>query len=123
MFALIPPKYIPIWTGIIFPLSVFLNLQSITVPGWTFEELPDTAGKYHRSLSVFVLSILAFMFGIMGIVALFVRMLEQKIKWMTRLIMTGSWMQASLNILTIIIFLFIHQRRDTIKFTEAVMIR
>lgn len=91
----------PITAGILLPLSTFLNIQSVTVPGWT---MGDT------SLSVLICSVVSLSFGLLGTIALFVRMLEKKIKWMTRLVIIGSWGQAAVNVITVIVFHLTHNK-------------
>jgi hypothetical protein len=91
-------KYIPL-ASVALPLATFINLQSVAAGGWVYEY--DT----HRSIPVQIASILAILSGCLGSVALFVRMLEYKIKWMSRLIIYGSYLQFLLNVITLTLFL------------------
>ena len=58
----------------------------------------------HRPFVVVLVSLVSLGFGGLATVALFVRMLEKKIKWMTRLIILGSWSQGLFAGLAFVLF-------------------
>jgi hypothetical protein len=91
-------KHIPL-ASVALPLATFLNLQSVAAGGWAYEY------ETSRSISVQLTSILAILSGCLGSGALFVRMLEFKIKWMSRLIIYGSYLQFLFNVITLTLFL------------------
>lgn len=100
-------KFLVLFPLILLPLSTFINLQSITVPIVHRIELLKLNGHpslEQRSTLVMVFSIASLSFGFIGNAALFVRMLEKKIKWMTRLIMIGALGQGILALLALILF-------------------
>lgn len=111
------PQYIPLTTGIILPLATFINVQSITVPGWTWIHSPI---GYHRSGLVSACTILSLAFGTLATISLFVRMLEKKIKWTTRLFITGSTGQGIFNLITLLLFPILHQQVPGSNYTEGV---
>ncbi|KAL2916705.1 hypothetical protein HK105_203821 [Polyrhizophydium stewartii] len=117
-------QFIPLLAGILVPLSTFLNLQSVTVPGWTDTALSPSAASdrpvCHRSRLVLSLSLVSLAFGVLATTALFVRMLEKKIKWMTRLIIVGSWCQGLFALLTSAVFYISSPHSVSESYSEAV---
>lgn len=107
-------KYTPLLTGVMVPVSTFLNLQSITVP-----MLED---DYFQNTYASILAYLSLLFGVISIVALFIRMLEKKIKWSTRLVMIGSWSQGIAGSLSLLVFHAFRQSNST-GYTEAFIYR
>ncbi|KAH6593371.1 hypothetical protein BASA61_004317 [Batrachochytrium salamandrivorans] len=129
-------KYIPLLAGILIPLATFLNMQSVSVPGWTCEALlarstPTTDTHLgslrkvaepvcRRSMLILFLSFLSLGFGILATTCLFFRMLEKKIKWMTRLIILGGWGQGVTAVLTSIVFYLFSGKTISESYTAAV---
>ncbi|TPX72389.1 hypothetical protein SpCBS45565_g00530 [Spizellomyces sp. 'palustris'] len=86
------------------PIATALNTQSLIVAGWLYEEklsheypFYDTLVRPHKHRLVYykpsvvvVLSAISLGFGLLSIIVLFVRMLEKKIKWCTRLMIAGA---------------------------------
>ncbi|KAJ8331352.1 hypothetical protein QVD99_001635 [Batrachochytrium dendrobatidis] len=202
--ALTLRKYIPLLAGILIPLATFLNMQSVSVPGWTCERLlnlhsgislcnapgnencyqhasdstvlrqslslaillsydsldhasddneqqlskhdskpqpiathlvandsnrailyPDMSQQKsypvcRRSQLIVVLSFVSFGFGILATTCLFVRMLEKKIKWMTRLIILGGWGQGIVALITWLVFYSFSPKGISESYTAAV---
>jgi potassium channel subfamily K len=104
-------KYVPLLTGILVPISLFLNIQSISVPLHT----DRTEAKV-----IYVFSVLSLLFGALATVSLFIRMLERKIKWTTRLVMIGSWSSGLIGGLSLVLFYVIKKVHD-ISYNEAVV--
>jgi hypothetical protein len=89
-------EYIPVISGLLIPLSTFVNLQSITVP------FPLA---YPKFTLIHLVSLVGFGFGLVSTVALFIRMLEKKIKWTTRITIASAILQS----ICIFISLFLYQ--------------
>lgn len=119
------------------PLSTFINLQSMTVPMVNridligaqsiiqenfnnFRQSNSESPTHTKSPIVLTLSIGSILFGVIGNVALFVRMLEKKIKICTRLMMIGAYFQGIFAILTLILFHAIEKTNET-RYTEAII--
>ncbi|KAJ3216854.1 Potassium channel [Dinochytrium kinnereticum] len=80
-------------------MSTFFNIQSITVPAWIHDV--NTNPIHSRNILTFVVaSWISVSFGVLGTGALFVRMLERKIKWATRLMLLGAFFQGLLAFAT-----------------------
>ncbi|KAJ3076518.1 Potassium channel [Podochytrium sp. JEL0797] len=75
------------------PIATFLNVQSLTVP---------LAATRPALFANFV----ALAFGLLATVADFMRMLEKKIKWTTRLIVFGSACQGAINVTVILLYVW-----------------
>ncbi|KAI8589259.1 hypothetical protein BDZ88DRAFT_418907 [Geranomyces variabilis] len=114
-------KYIPLIGGVLLPISVFLNTQSLVVPGWSYQEgsasvlrspSETTASShprkphlvYHRSTVVSILGFISLALGLLAVGCLFSRMLEKKIKWCTRLIILGAAGQGLLSLAAAMFF-------------------
>jgi hypothetical protein len=95
------------------PLAAFLNLQSITVP-------PLNRLDHWLLPVISVTSILSFVAGLVAVGSLLFRMLEKKIKWTTRLMGLGSFLQALLAILTLALFRGLEGKNDE-KYEEAMV--
>ncbi|KAJ3129261.1 hypothetical protein HK098_001959 [Nowakowskiella sp. JEL0407] len=122
-------RYMPLITGLFLPIATFLNIQCISVPGWLYtddnsenlfnlspitiqnseslEYLSSSGRTYIRPSFVFWLSSISLVFGLLGTGALFIRMLEKKIKWATRLMTIGAFGQGVVSILLVTIFSFL----------------
>ncbi|KAI8926318.1 hypothetical protein BC831DRAFT_231495 [Entophlyctis helioformis] len=83
---------------------------------WLAPEEPSL----RRSTLILSLLIVSLGFGTMATIALFVRMLERKIKWMTRLIIAGSWLQGIFAMLTFLIFHYMGSTTISGSYSEAV---
>jgi hypothetical protein len=106
-------KYIPLTTGILVPISLFLNIQSISVP---LVQNPTEKNF------IFIFSILSILFGLIATISLFVRMLERKIKWMTRMVMIGCWSQGIIASMSLLLFHALH-KQNYWTYTEAFVYR
>lgn len=93
------------------PIATFINLQSCTVP---------LVRENTHSTTVFIFSSLSLTFGILGTTALSIRMLEKKIKWMTRLMMVGSFLQGVIALLSLILFHALEKNPEE-SYTEAIV--
>ncbi|KAI8610336.1 hypothetical protein BC830DRAFT_1172801 [Chytriomyces sp. MP71] len=90
----------PLLMGLLVPVATMLNIQALSVPlglasGARGEAAATALLGGHRAEGV--LSTAALLFGVVATAADFVRMLEKKIKWSTRLVIGGSLVQALLN--------------------------
>lgn len=134
-------SYEPLITGVLLPVATFLNVQSVTVPTWLtwpndgpeshfikpsssyYRPPPIENGVYSQPAIVLVFSIASLFFGIVANIALFIRMLEKKIKWTTRIFIVGSICQGTISLLLVFIFLAItHISKDdkhSYHFTEG----
>ncbi len=63
-------SYSPLTSGLLIPISVFLNVQALTVPGWF---LASQNREYQRHLVLTVLGSISFGFGFLSVACLFVR--------------------------------------------------
>ncbi|KAI9105762.1 hypothetical protein DFS34DRAFT_600790 [Phlyctochytrium arcticum] len=109
-------KYIPLSSGVFLSIATALNIQALIVSGWLYFDAPGThhAAKkgsheraiYIRPVGVTILSAMSACMGGLGIGALFVRMLEKKIKWTTRLFIAGAAGQGILSLLAVVTFAF-----------------
>jgi hypothetical protein len=95
------------------PIATFVNLQSCTVP------LVKTQDKT-SSLLVLIFSSLSLTFGIIGMIALSIRMFEKKIKWMTKLMMVSAFLQGILALLSLILFHVLEKDPEE-SYTEAIV--
>ncbi|RKO84894.1 hypothetical protein BDK51DRAFT_33968, partial [Blyttiomyces helicus] len=95
--------YVPLAFGLMLPIATFLNIQSLTVPGWLYHTMPNLIARrppgnekyvYYRPVPVRILAFISLLFGVIAVGALFMRMLEKKIKWATRTIVLASFGQA-----------------------------
>ncbi|KAJ3186113.1 hypothetical protein HK101_009737 [Irineochytrium annulatum] len=119
-----------LFIGLLVPISLFLNIQSITVPGWLYKDDRDRdngvlAGYLGEGMMggggsgrdrdkivhvidhsiILVASSVSIAFGIVATGALFVRMLERKIKWSTRITIFGSCMQGLISLFLVCAFI------------------
>ncbi|KAI8817736.1 uncharacterized protein EV422DRAFT_508804 [Fimicolochytrium jonesii] len=104
-------KYIPLLSGILLPMATLFNTQSIIVPGWLYHERSAHWGTHeivssassiltnrpHRPrLQFYTLPLVTALasaslgLGLLAVGCLFLRMLEKKIKWCTRLLILGA---------------------------------
>lgn len=101
-------KYIPLLTGVLLPIATFLNTQSLIGPGWMYHEKlhhHHSRYVYYKPFAVAVLSSISLSFGLVAVVSLFIRMLEKKIKWCTRLIILGAAGQGLFSLASVIAFI------------------
>ncbi|KAJ3281768.1 Potassium channel [Borealophlyctis nickersoniae] len=123
-------KFFPLLTGLMLPIATFLQTQAIAVPGWLYYEVekdvstgtllypmrarrpPRHGIVYYRPISVYLLSAAALVFGLVAVGALFVRMLEKKIKWTTRLLIAGSLAQGFLSLSAVFVFFALKSSLD-----------
>ncbi|KAI8815475.1 hypothetical protein BJ742DRAFT_18152 [Cladochytrium replicatum] len=133
-------RYLPLLTGELLVVSTFLNIQCITVPGWLYadEDLdlfslvwgssgsaiaPPTDRQYIKPTFVVLLSFVSLLFGVVANVALFIRMLEKKIKWATRIMIIGAYGQGIISLALVVAFAVltsIGRPDNRIKYTEGV---
>jgi hypothetical protein len=99
-------EYIPLISGLLIPLSTVINLQSITVP------FPQGRSEYSI---IHGLSIFAFVCGIVATISLFVRMLEKKIKWTSRLLIFGSILQSVFLFLSLVSYQLWKTKSDSLN--------
>ncbi|KAI8854138.1 hypothetical protein BC829DRAFT_243023 [Chytridium lagenaria] len=99
--------------GLLLPMATFFNIQSITVPSWVHLAWNNTLNDHasspqpHGIFTLLVISWVSVGFGVLGTGALFVRMLERKIKWATRLMLLGAFCQgilASFACITLVVW-------------------
>jgi hypothetical protein len=102
------------------PVSTFVNLQSMTVPMVNRMDMIDAYRQQERSVLVMVFSSISLFFGLIANGALFVRMLEKKIKATTKLIMFGSYLQGVLAFLSLILFHALEKKHED-QYTEAMV--
>lgn len=113
---------IPLATGMLLPLSTFLNVQALSIPGWTASlsslnhclrhspiddklPLPDPVVFYPNEIIAILLS-LSFSSGILANLALFNRLLfERKIKTMQRVVFYGSISQGLFCLVANLLFI------------------
>ncbi|KAJ3114894.1 Potassium channel [Phlyctochytrium bullatum] len=88
--------------GLLLPMATFFNIQSITVPGWIYAAI-RTRNHAAGAVAFAVFSWISVGFGVLGTGALFVRMLEKKIKWTTRLMLLGAFCQGLLSTILFIV--------------------
>ncbi|KAI9209764.1 uncharacterized protein BJ171DRAFT_484938 [Polychytrium aggregatum] len=112
-------RFFPLLMGILLPISTFLNIQAIAVPGWiSISKAVDDDGYgllrphhpvdtvvYYTPPWVTIFSLVSLLFGLLGSVSLFIRMLEKKLKWTTRLIIFSSFCQGITAIMISILFI------------------
>ncbi|TPX50875.1 hypothetical protein SeMB42_g02092 [Synchytrium endobioticum] len=114
-------NFIPLIEGLLVPTTLLLNVQSLGTPTWlAFEDddahlLSSSTMSWHttsnakqyletRSPAVLTLEFISMAFGILANTSLFVRMLEKKIKWTTRLAGIGSLLQGFFGLLVVGLF-------------------
>ncbi|KAI9017448.1 hypothetical protein BC832DRAFT_588711 [Gaertneriomyces semiglobifer] len=106
-------KYAPLLIGIALPIATSLSIQALLVEGWFYvEKRRDVSNPtrhehvYLTPTSSIVVTYIAAAFGLMGTCAVFVRMFEKKIKWMTRLIILGAFGQGFASLAAATTFAF-----------------
>ncbi|KAI8895125.1 hypothetical protein BC833DRAFT_178015 [Globomyces pollinis-pini] len=109
-------KYIPVVSGLLIPMATFLNLQSVTVP--MAVSLDSIVKRNHIVLACSILSLLS---GTLATAAVFTRMLERKIKLSTRIAIIAAYLQAILNILTLLLFHLL-QKTTNVNYSEAIVL-
>ncbi|KAI9339594.1 hypothetical protein BDR26DRAFT_861999 [Obelidium mucronatum] len=90
----------PLLMAMLVPIATFLNVQSLTVPlAWI--QSHDSAQSVRPILTA---GFAALAFGILATVSDFMRMLEKKIKWTTRLIIFGATVQGIINMSVVALY-------------------
>ncbi|KAI9357340.1 hypothetical protein DFJ73DRAFT_821488 [Zopfochytrium polystomum] len=155
---------LPLVLGLLLPAATFMNMQSVTVPGWLYSP-PDSDDVLRKVDSartssdpvrfatasvpllpfplalvrpdrdryihlipieiVICLSWSSFLCGLGGTVSLFIRMLERKIKWTTRLSILGAFLQGVISLTLVLVMLIASFRasydsEQSYAFTEAI---
>ncbi|ORY32406.1 hypothetical protein BCR33DRAFT_856501 [Rhizoclosmatium globosum] len=99
-------RHAPLYMAMLVPVATFLNIQSLTVPlAPTYANVGNAeapfSSKPHPSLTA---SYVALAFGLLATVSDFLRMLEKKIKWTTRLLIFGSVCQGIINLTVVLVY-------------------
>jgi hypothetical protein len=114
-------NYEPLIAGVLLPISTFINVQAITVPNWL--STPKVFND-DEPFIVWALANASLVAGIIATIALFIRMLEKKIKGCTRIFILFALLQGACSLLMVAIVIFSnHTRRKQelhdLHFTES----